>query len=52
MYKEGDIIKFYDSKRKEKIGYIIYIYGDYYHVMGFRPRKQYYINKKDIITNL
>lgn len=52
MYKEGDIIKFYVNKRKEKIGYIIYIHGDYYHVMGFRPRKQYYINKKDIITKL
>lgn len=52
MYKVGDIIKFYNEKKEEKKGYIIYVYEGYYHVMGFKPRKQYYVKVKDIITNI
>ena len=47
--KSGDLIKFKDKNNKQKYGVILYDYKDFFHVRGFKPNKQYKLNKKDII---
>ena len=44
----GKIIEF-KYNRKKKYGYILYDYGEWYHVKGFKPYTEYKVLKKDII---
>lgn len=49
--KSGDLVKF-KVEDKIKIGYILYDYEYTFHIRGIKPRKDYIVIKKNIITVL
>jgi hypothetical protein len=49
--KLGDLVKF-KVEDKQRIGYILYDYKYTYHIRGIKPKKDYIVLKKNIITVL